>query len=104
MNEKPVEVHNFRHVEHSFRETNTSKFIGPKVISPSRWLSEKQRINETMEKNQILFCEAYDDKNKVFKFRDRKPQLEIQPEMKFTAKSTMEKIADALMTNNMYGE
>jgi hypothetical protein len=47
------------------------------MISPNRWLSEKQRIAETVDKNKILFSEAIPDKDKVFKLREREIEKEI---------------------------
>ena len=71
MSEKPIIVKNFRNTQYSFRDTNTEKFLGPKIISPNRWLSEKKRIEESLEKNKIFFSEASNDKNKVLKLRER---------------------------------
>mmetsp|Transcript_32837 Transcript_32837/g.32065 ORF Transcript_32837/g.32065 Transcript_32837/m.32065 type:complete len:88 (+) Transcript_32837:104-367(+) len=71
MNEKPMQVRKYEAFHLDFREIDSEKFLGPKVISPNRWLSERNRIEETIEKNQILFCEASDDKNKEFKLRVR---------------------------------
>jgi hypothetical protein len=64
-------------------------------------MSEKARINETQEKNKILFAEATNDKVKKFPLRERQIDKEIQPIMKFTAKNTLEHVTDTLMNTLM---
>eukprot|EP00347_Sterkiella_histriomuscorum_P023107 403335920 len=103
MEEKPVIINNFKHQDYQFRELKSDHLLGPKVISPNRWQSEKQRIQENADKNKILFTEAYNDKTKHFTFRERQQDKEIQPGMKFTAKNTLEQVADTLMNSIMVG-
>ncbi|CDW77198.1 UNKNOWN [Stylonychia lemnae] len=103
MEEKPMVINKYKPQEHNFRDVDNDKNLGPKVISPNRWQSERQRIQETQDKNKIYFFEAFNDKNKVCQMRERQADKEIQPEMKYTAKNTLEKVADALMNSIMVG-
>lgn len=60
-------------------------------------MSERTRIHEVEEKNKILCMEAIDEHTKKFPLRERQHDKEIQPTMKFTAKNTLEKVADTLL-------
>ena len=75
--------------------------MGPKIVSANRWESETKRISEIESKNKIYFLEAFNDKNKEFKFRQRNTKMEIQKDMKYTPKNTLEKVANTLIDTLM---
>ena len=104
MAEKPVRVHDFKPKEHAFREVDSSKFLGPKDVAANRWLSERQRIQEAQMRNSCLFFEAYDDKAKTFRFRERQKDREIQPRMKFKTNDALEKLQETVTSNTIYDE
>ena len=101
MDLKPVYVSNKTSKAYEPREENNRLNLGPKNISSRRWISEKTRIQENLERNKFLFSEAVDDKGKKYVPRERNHEKEIQPMMKFTAKNTIEKVADSLMDSLM---
>jgi len=87
----------YRPIHHEFRDYSNDKILGNQIISPSRWQTEKERLKLTLERNREFSHEIIDDKNKGLKLRQRQADKEIQPMMKFTSNTTMDRIADALM-------
>ena len=55
---------------------DNSKFLGNKTISPYKWVSEKQRVADSIEKFDVLNKGVYED-YKPNVFRDRMPEKEI---------------------------
>ena len=71
MDLKPVYVSNKTSKAYEPREENNRLNLGPKNISSRRWISEKTRIQENLERNKFLFSEAVDDKGKKYVPRER---------------------------------
>ena len=76
MEQRPIVVKQ-PNKEFEFRDENNRLNLGPKNISSNRWMSEKTRIQENLEKNKFLFPEAIVDKVKKYEPRERNHGKEI---------------------------
>ena len=63
MFERPINVPEYKEREHEFRDVKNSGLIGKPRFVTYGWVTERQRIQENIEKNlEVTFHEAVDDR------------------------------------------
>jgi hypothetical protein len=91
MMEKPIVTQDYASPSHLTREDEPEKFIGDAQIYVKGFKHESDRIREIADRNQNLdFCPNASVNG--YQFRVREASKEIHPEMRFKAKTALERI------------
>lgn len=85
---------------YKIREEDPSKFLGDPQIYVTGFKHEKDRIKMALEHNQNLDFQP-NQRVENYSFRDRHIEKEIHPQMRFTSKTSLERIESYVKENTM---
>jgi len=90
MIDHPVITHDIPKEAVKLRNEDPSKFLGSPIIKIKSFKNEKDRIREAMKDHEYISNESV---TVPFEFRKRDTSKDIQPEMHFTNKNLLDKLA-----------
>ncbi|CDW89488.1 UNKNOWN [Stylonychia lemnae] len=101
MSLEPMKITNYKPQENNFRmKEDRSKMLGDALIRTKSFVTEKVRIQQSIEHyKNLLDTEGSVNKKMVHEFRERDVSKEIQPKMRFTASTQLERVIDAITQN-----
>eukprot|EP00347_Sterkiella_histriomuscorum_P023700 403333690 len=101
MSIEPVMITNYKPKESNFRlKEDRSKMLGDALIRTKSFVTEKVRIQQSIEHyKNLLDTEGSVNTKMVPDFRERDVSKEIQPKMRFTASTQLERVIDAISQN-----
>ena len=99
MIKKPVKVKEHeRPLESTGRTSDPKKFKGSPVVSTRGYITEKSRIQNTIQSNNFLLTSSTQN---YHEFRERHRDKEVNEQMYFKPRNSIERVAEALKSRNV---
>eukprot|EP00347_Sterkiella_histriomuscorum_P022417 403338565 len=109
MLDKPIVVKNFQPPSQNFTHRDSpqeGKMLGQFRISSRTFKTQRQRIEDAMQENELLYgdklAEKFVDKTKLQNLRERQKEKEIVKEFKFKPKTSLDRVKETLLRNQFY--